>query len=136
MTSNNATAVRSGEDSAVRAVFDELSKAWADGDVDAFTAWFTEGATVVLPGFIMRDRAAVRTGMATAFDTQLRGSTRTHVLRDIRFVGAGVAVVSTDSVTAFPAVEAEQEDWATWVLTEHDGRWLVESYHGCSRTAS
>jgi uncharacterized protein (TIGR02246 family) len=64
MTINADTSALAGEDSAVRAVFGELSKAWADGDTDAFAGWFTEDATGVLPGFYLRDKDAIRASMA------------------------------------------------------------------------
>jgi hypothetical protein len=48
MTSNANTSVLGGEEGAVRAVFGELSNAWANGDADVFAGLFTEDATGAL----------------------------------------------------------------------------------------
>ncbi|MDN3352051.1 SgcJ/EcaC family oxidoreductase [Actinomadura sp. DC4] len=122
---------------AVHAVFDATSSAWARGDADAFTDWYAEEASVILPGFALLGRAHVRAGMAAAFVGALEGSRRLHVVRDVRFLGADTALVVTRSVTVLPG-EAEPEpapELATWVLSLHDGRWLVEAYHSCPAPA-
>ena len=56
MISNNSTSVLAGQDSAIRAVFDEVSSAWGDGDADAFAGWYADDATVILPGSTCRAR--------------------------------------------------------------------------------
>jgi uncharacterized protein (TIGR02246 family) len=114
------------------ALFDETSKAWADGDADAFTRWYAEGATVILPGFHLRDRAEIHSGMAAAFAGPLKGSTRVHVVRSARSLGDDTAVVVTQSATTL-AGENEAERWelATWVLSRNHDRWLIEAYHSC-----
>jgi uncharacterized protein (TIGR02246 family) len=135
MASNNATSAPAGEDSAVRAVFGELSRAWADGDADAFTRWYTDEATAILPGFYLRDNNAIRTGMAAAFAGPLKGSARIHRVQGIRFLSDGTAIVISDSATVFPG-EAERREWATWVLAKHGGSWLIEAYHGSPENAA
>ncbi|HEY0539212.1 MAG TPA: SgcJ/EcaC family oxidoreductase [Actinoallomurus sp.] len=120
---------------AVHAVFDATSSAWADGDADAFVDWYAEDATVILPGFALRGRADIRTNMGDAFAGPLKGSKRLHVVQDVRFLGEDTALVVTRSVTTFPR-EAEspagQQELATWALSRHEGRWLVEAYHSCA----
>lgn len=133
MTSN-ITAPTTGRDGAIRAVFVETSRAWASGDADAFADSYAEGASAVLPGFLLQDRDAIRSVMAGAFATSLRGSRRMHEVRRIRFLSDSVAVAITDSATVLagetePAIE--RRDWATWVLARHGNRWLIEAYHGC-----
>jgi uncharacterized protein (TIGR02246 family) len=111
-----------------------VSRAWADGDADAFVDWYTDGASAVLPGFDFGDKNAIRRAMAVAFATSLRGSRRVHEVRRIRFLDNGVAVAVTDSATIL-AGEAEaakeRREWATWVLARHGDGWLIEAYHGC-----
>jgi uncharacterized protein (TIGR02246 family) len=123
---------------AVVAVFDGTSRAWADGDANAFTQWYTEDATVILPGFYLRNQAEVRAGMGTAFAGPLKDSKRIHAVQSVRFLGEDAAVVVTRSVTTFPGeAEAPAERWelATWALSRNDGRWLIEAYHSCPAPA-
>ena len=119
----------------VTAVFDATSSAWADGDAHAFTDWYAEDATVILPGFSLRGRADIQANMGEAFAGALKGSKRRHEVRDVRLLGGETALVVTRSVTLFPG-ETEppsgRQELATWVLSRHDGRWLVEAYHGCA----
>lgn len=138
MTSDTTT-ILAGRDGAVRAVFGEVSAAWADGDADTFASWYTECATAVLPGFCLLDKDAIRAAMAVAFAGPLKGSRRIHEVQTVRFLGDGTAIVISKSATvlAGDAEPAEGEwDWATWVLARHEGRWLIESYHGCPETAA
>ncbi|HEU5032825.1 MAG TPA: SgcJ/EcaC family oxidoreductase [Spirillospora sp.] len=123
-----------GEERAVAAVFEATSKAWADGDASAFTRWYAEGATVILPGVHLRDRAEVRAAMGAAFAGPLKGSERIHAVRSVRFLGEDVAVAVTRSVTVPPGeTEPAAERWelATWTLSRNGGRWLIEAYHSC-----
>lgn len=120
------------------AVFDGTSKAWADGDANAFTQWYAEDATVVLPGFYLRDRAEVRSNMGAAFGGPLMGSKRIHVVQSVRFLGVDAAVVVTRSATTFTGeAEAPPERWelATWALSRNEGRWLIAAYHSCPAPA-
>ncbi|MDL4814249.1 SgcJ/EcaC family oxidoreductase [Actinomadura sp. OS1-43] len=126
------------EERAVAAVFEETSKAWADGDADAFTRWYAEGATVILPGVHLRDRAEVQAAMGAAFADPLKGSERIHTVQSVRFLGENVAIVVTRSATTFPnETETPAERWeaATWTLSKKDGRWLIEAYHSCPAPA-
>jgi uncharacterized protein (TIGR02246 family) len=126
------------DERAVAAVFEETSRAWADGDAGAFTRWYAEGATVILPGVHLRDRAEVRAAMGAAFADPLKDSERIHAVQSVRFLGTDVAVVVTRSATRFPGeTEAPAERWelATWTLSRNDGQWLIEAYHSCPAPA-
>ena len=53
--------------------------------------------------------------------------------------GEGTALAITDSTTIFPAgagAAAPRRERATWVLSSHGGRWLIEAYHGCPEDAA
>jgi uncharacterized protein (TIGR02246 family) len=120
------------EERAVAAVFEETSRAWADGDAGAFTRRYAEGATVIFPGVHLRDRAEVRAAMGAAFADPLKGSKRVHAVQGVRLLGEDAAVVVTRSATTFPGeTEAPADRWelATWTLSKQDGRWLIEAYH-------
>jgi uncharacterized protein (TIGR02246 family) len=122
------------DDSAVRAVFDAVSSAWAGSDADAFVEWYTEDATAILPGYYLPGKANIRASMADAFAGPLNGSRRIHVLQSVRFLDDDTAIVISKSSTLFPGeAEPPAERWAlaTWVLSKHAERWLIEAYHDC-----
>ncbi|GIH19724.1 SgcJ/EcaC family oxidoreductase [Rugosimonospora africana] len=123
-----------GDERAVRAVIEAVSQAWADNDAAAFVDHYAEDATAILPGFLLPDKAEIRTRMAEAFAAQLKGSRRIHQVRKVRFPNATTAIVTSRSGTAFPGeTEPSADRWslATWVLSQHAGRWLIEAYHDC-----
>ena len=121
-----------GQEAAVRAVFDETSQAWAEGDADAFAAHYATDATVILPGRYLPGQDAIRTVMAAAFAGPLKNSRRIHRVQAVRFTDPGTAIVITDSITALPGdpePPVQQHERATWVLSRYDGRWLIDAYH-------
>ncbi|HJZ01945.1 MAG TPA: SgcJ/EcaC family oxidoreductase [Streptosporangiaceae bacterium] len=138
MTTNSTTALPASQDAAIRAVFEQTSRAWADGDADAFAARYAPEATVIMPGRYLPGRDAIRTAMAAAFAGPLRGSRRIHRVQAIRFTDPGTAIVITDSITALPGEPeppVQQHERVTWVLSRHDGHWLVEAYHSSPKHA-
>lgn len=133
-----AAEVPASEDSAVRALYDAISNAWANGDANSFAAWYAEDATVILPGNFLRGRAGVLDSMAAAFAGPLTGSRRFHAVHSMRSPGPGLAIVITRSATVFPGQsgpEPDRQELVTWLLSRHDGRWLVEAYHSCPEHA-
>jgi uncharacterized protein (TIGR02246 family) len=138
MTTRNATAPGTSQDSAIRAVFVQTSRAWADGDTEAFAAWYAPDATVILPGVYLPGQDAIREAMAAAFAGPLKNSRRIHRVQAVRFTDPGTAIVITDSITALPGAPeppVQQHERATWVLSRHHGQWLVEAYHSCPKHA-
>ena len=132
MTTSNTTAAGTSQDSAIRAVFTQTSRAWADGDGEAFAAWYASDATVILPGVYLPGQDAIREAMAAAFAGPLKNTRRSHQVRSIRFTSPGTAIVITNSVTVPPGEPqptAQQRERATWVLSRSEGRWLIHAYH-------
>lgn len=126
------------DDSAVRAVLDDVYTAWAAGDADAFVARYAQDASAVLPGSWLQGREAIRATMADAFAGPLKGSRGIHEVRSIRFPAHGTAIVISKGGIAMagqaePAVETMSVD--TWVLTSQDGTWQVEAFHNCPQHA-
>ena len=145
MTSNNTAAAPAGDlentaaSSGIRAVFGEVSRAWADGDADAFARRYAEDATVIFPGTYLPGREAIRAAMAAAFAGPLKGSRRIHDLQAIRFPGDRTAVVISNSATVVagePEAPAERWERVTWLLSRRDGRWLIEAYHSSPQNAA
>ena len=139
MTTANPVRPGADQEAAMRAVFDESSWAWADGDADAFAARYAADATVILPGLYLPGREAIRTAMAAAFAGPLKNSRRIHRVQAVRRTDPGTAIVITDSITALPGEPeppVQQHERATWVLSRHDGRWLINAYHSSPKHAS
>jgi uncharacterized protein (TIGR02246 family) len=145
MTSNDATAVQAADlenaaaSSDIRALFADVSRAWTDGDADAFAAGYAENATVIFPGTYLPGREAIRAAMAAAFAGPLKGSRRIHDVQAIRFPGDRTAVVISNSGTVLagePGAPADRSERVTWLLSRRDGRWLVEAYHSSPRNAA
>jgi uncharacterized protein (TIGR02246 family) len=122
------------DESGVRAVFGEVSKAWAAGDTEEFVSYYTDEATATLPGFHLVGKDHIRTSMGGAFAGQLKNSQRIHNVERVRFLSLDTAIVTTRSATQFPGESEPAADrWsvATWVLARHESGWLIEAYHEC-----
>ncbi|GIL29195.1 SgcJ/EcaC family oxidoreductase [Actinocatenispora comari] len=121
-------------EAAASALFEASSHAWAAGDADRFVRGYAEDATVGLPGTFLQGKGSIRAAMRDAFAGPLKGSRRIHAVQSIRSVGSRVTIVVTRSATAL-AGEAEPHaarwELATWTLSRHGDRWLVEAYHSC-----
>jgi hypothetical protein len=68
------TSTTTSAGTAIRAVFAQTSRAWADGDEQAFAAWYAPGATVILPGVYLPGQDAIREAMAAAFARPLKNT--------------------------------------------------------------
>ncbi|MCW2875440.1 SgcJ/EcaC family oxidoreductase [Actinacidiphila oryziradicis] len=133
-TSDTRSSTPADDEQAVRAVFDAVSRAWADNDADLFTQWYTDEATAILPGYHLPSRIDIHASMEAAFAGPLEGSRRIHTVQKVRFLNADTAIVISRSGTRFQGeAEPAAERWAlaTWVLARHAGRWLIEAYHDC-----
>jgi uncharacterized protein (TIGR02246 family) len=122
------------KDREVLAVLDNLYKAWADNDADAFVASYTEDATSILPGSYSVGRAATRDRMAAAFAGPLKGSRARDEVQSVRHLGADAAIVVTRSAVVMAGeTEPPGDRWviATWTLTRRNGTWLLAAYHNC-----
>ena len=126
------TMTRSHDEAAIRGVLEGVYKAWDAGDAEAFVADYREDATAILPGSYRRSREEVRENMAAGFTSYLKGSTTNDRLDSIRFLGETAAVVVSRTSLTFPGeteAPAERTVYATWVLEQRDGAWLVVAYH-------
>jgi uncharacterized protein (TIGR02246 family) len=122
------------KDPEVLAVLDNLYRAWADNDADAFVADYTEDMTSIVPGSYSVGPAATRDRMAAAFTGPFKGSQVRDEVQSVRRLGADAAVVVTRSNVLMAGETQPSDDrWvlATWTLTRRDGRWLLAAYHNC-----
>ena len=129
ITTDSATLTRE-----LQELLDRASAAWADGDAEAFAAYYTDDATAILPGFRLVDRDGIRSSMAFAFDGALRGTRRVHEVQDVRPLGAEAVIATTASATLAPGetvAPEERREWATCVaVREGTDDWRIKAYHG------
>ncbi|GAA2019982.1 hypothetical protein GCM10009839_15680 [Catenulispora yoronensis] len=120
---------------AVQAVFDTMTATWAEADAARFAACYSDEATVIGPGILLRGRDDISRSMAAAFAGPLKGSLRPHTTQSVRFLSDGRnAIVVTASETVLPgeaATPADRKHLVTWFLARHDDRWLIEANHIC-----
>jgi uncharacterized protein (TIGR02246 family) len=111
----------------IQAVYD----AWAENDIDAFSALYTEDATVVQPGIHKKNREDIRSTMAAAFAGPLKGSRVVDEPQSIRLIGADTAIAITEGgilMAGETELPSERRVRSTWVLTKDDGQWYVAAY--------
>jgi len=118
------------DETAARAVIDDVYAAWTANDPDAFVAGYAEDAIATLPGTYLVGRAAVRDTMREMFAGPLRGCRALHEVVDVRVLGDAAIVTSRGTVVL--AGRSEPEPWTleTWVLARGSS-WTVRAYHNC-----
>jgi uncharacterized protein (TIGR02246 family) len=125
-----------GTQSAVAAVPGRIVAAWAAHDADAFARNFTEDATMILPGVFCRGRDKIRGYMEQAFQGQLKGTRVTGTPVDVRLIGPGVAVLTTEGGVLEPGseeVSPARAIRASWIVVHRDGEWLLAAYQNSPR---
>jgi uncharacterized protein (TIGR02246 family) len=129
-TSSPTNATETGAATAVLDLLAKLYAAWAAGDADTFADFYTEDATVVMPGVFHHGKEAVRRYMAAGFAGPLRGSRGVDEPQHIRILGDVAILVSKAGILMSGETELplERERYATWILTKQDGDWLVAAY--------
>jgi uncharacterized protein (TIGR02246 family) len=121
---------------AVLGVIQANYAAWEANDADEFVAMYLEDATVVQPGVHKKDREAIRSTMAAAFDGPLKGTRVVDAPASVRFVNEETAVVVSEGGIVFPGEAACPPDRlvrATWTLVKRDGGWFIAAYHNSPR---
>lgn len=135
MTSNTteaAVSTRSADETAAKAAVENIGKAWAANDANAFADAYTVDGTMILSGDrFVRGRETIRTMVTQQFASAHRGTTLLQNVIDVRLLGSDTAVVITEGGVLAPgeAVPArEREIRATWVMQKQSGDWLIAAY--------
>lgn len=124
--------VRKEDEAAIRTVMEASYRAWAAGDADGMVAAYADDASAIMPGALRPSREVIRESMAAAFAGPLGGTSTYNRQLSVRFLGADVAIVLSESGILFPGqdeVPVEGRVNCTWVLEKQDGRWLIAAYH-------
>jgi len=126
------------DSSRIVAVLAELDSAWHHGDADRWMALYAPAPDfagfINISGTRMSDRDVLRTRLAQIFAGIFRNSRHAGTLRQLRFIGADVAVVDEDiEITGFAGLPAGISATAPGVLRtrmrhvmqRRAGRWLI-----------
>jgi len=122
-------------DRQVREVLKGVYAAWEANDADAFATLYAETATATLPGAYLSRKQAIRDTMAALFAGELKGSTASYEVRQIRFVTGDVAIVTSKGAVLLAGQaepDAASRALETWVLSGQDGTWRVQAFHNCT----
>ena len=131
MSRNDATALTTEDEKAVREVPNRIMDAWAAHDADAFAAAFTQDATMILPGVYQQGREAIRGFMAQAFAGPYRDTRVTGTPVALKPLSPGAVLVLTQGGVLAPGEQepsAERAVRASWLLAKEDGEWLLTAY--------
>jgi len=135
MTSNATEAgigTARGEETAARAVIDDIGKAWAANDGDAFADAYTEDGSMILSGDrYLSGREVIRKTIKQQFASAHQGTTLLQDIVDVRFLSPQTAVVITEGGVLAPhetAPAPERAIRATWVLAKQSNTWLIAAY--------
>jgi uncharacterized protein (TIGR02246 family) len=126
------------DDTAVRAVLDQVYTAFAANDADAYVTAYADTVSAVMPGAYLPHREALHAAMRQLFAGPLAGARGTYDIQSIRYLGSEVAVVISRGVVllANQTDPAEAQPWMdTWVLSRNGGTWQVASFHTCPEQA-
>lgn len=124
--------MHAGDEAAIRAVIDQLPRAWAAGDGEAFASVFAEDADfTVWNGIFEKGRGEIAAGHQQIFDTFYKDTKLGVEIRSVRFLREDVAVVHAEG-----RVFKGEEDYAAaplavpvCVLVKDEGRWRIAVFH-------
>jgi uncharacterized protein (TIGR02246 family) len=126
-------------ETSIRAIVAEQASAWNEGDGKRYSSHVAQDVSFTnLFGMVMYGRDAFERRHSEILATFYKGTTKSHVIRRVRFVTQDVAIVDIDNevrgVTSLPAGIAVPNDGTVktqlmQILVRRDGHWWVEAYH-------
>ena len=125
-------AVNTGDESAVRALYQQLMDGWNKGSGDAFAAAFTEdGDLVAFDGTHFEGREEIAPFHQQLFDKWLKGSRLVGEVKDVRFLGPDVAVMHAVGSTVMRGKSEpspERDSIQTLVAVREAGEWRLAAF--------
>jgi uncharacterized protein (TIGR02246 family) len=126
-------------ETAIREIVAAQASAWDAGDGKGYSAHVTADVSFTnLFGMVIYGRDAFERRHSEILATFYKGTTKSHVVRKIRFVTPDVAIVDIDNevrgVRSLPQGLAVPKDGILrtqlmQVFVRRDNRWQVEAYH-------
>jgi uncharacterized protein (TIGR02246 family) len=134
-----ASAQDAAAEAPIRAIIADQAAAWNAGDGARYASRVAPDASFTnLFGMVMYGAPAFISRHREILATFYKGTTKTHVIRKIRFITPDVAIVDIDNevhgVKAMPAGVAVPPDGIIKtqlmeVFVRRDGQWWIEAYH-------
>jgi len=141
-----ALAQRSSAEETIRKIIVDQAAAWNAGDGARYSTPVSEDVSFTnLFGMVMYGKAAFKTRHSDILSTFYKGTTKSHVIRKIRFVTPEVAIVDINNeirgVKTMPAGISVPADGILRtqlmeVFVLHKGNWLIEAYHNVDSKAA
>lgn len=117
---------------AIRRLYDDLMRAWNDGDAASFAKVFhVDGDLVGFDGTHLRGRNEIRAFHDDLFHLYVTGTRLVGVVRSVRFLDADVAVMHAEGGTTMPGeseVDPARNSIQTMVATNVDGAWRLAAF--------
>jgi len=139
IVSRAAAAQDGNAETAIRAIVAEQAVAWNAGDGARYSARVAPEASFTnIFGMVMYGAPAFAARHAEILSTFFKGTTKTHVVRRIRFVTPDVAIVDIDNevrgIKTMPAGVALPpggvlKTQLMEVYVRRNGQWWIEAYH-------
>jgi len=116
------------DDTAIRALFQMLSDAWARGDGEAFASAFAVDADFVnMMAQALRGRSEIARHHAQIFATVYRGTTLRTIDIRIRPIRPDVATIETTA--AVDGLDQERRAHALAVAVRSADGWRIQAFH-------
>jgi uncharacterized protein (TIGR02246 family) len=120
------------DESAVRALYQQLMDGWNKGSGDAFAAAFTEdGDLVAFDGTHFEGREEIAPFHQQLFEKWLKGSRLVGEVKDVRFLGPDVAVMHAVGSTIMRGkseASPERDSIQTLVAVREAGEWRLAAF--------
>lgn len=133
VANDQGTATATGEEAAIRQLFQALMAAWGAGDAERYGSLFTEDADyVAFDGVNQKGRTAIIAGHKPLFQRFLKGSTLTGDLVSVQLLAPDVVLAHAvgsilDAGRKTP--KAERLSSQTLVAVKQDGVWRFRAFH-------
>ena len=131
--------LRAADEAAIRAIVADQAAAWNAGNGARYASHLAPDASFTnLFGMVMYGVPAFEKRHTEILSTFYKGTTKTHVVRRIRFVTPDVAIVDIDNevkgVKSMPAGVVLPADGIVKtqlmeVFVRRGGQWWIEAYH-------
>ncbi|MEG8177198.1 SgcJ/EcaC family oxidoreductase [Nocardia terpenica] len=123
---------RHADETAVRALLDRATTAWAAGDARAYAAVFAPDADyITFMGTHHKGRSAIEVVHVPLFEKYQKGSRTDGEITQVRFLAPDVALVHGRGalVKGRRRRTARNTKVQTWVVVRRNGEWEIAAFH-------
>jgi uncharacterized protein (TIGR02246 family) len=130
---SRATTSTTQDESAIRALYEQVMDGWNKGSGEGFAAPFADdGEQVAFDGTHFQGRQQIAEFHQMLFDRFLRGTRLIGKITDIRFLRPDVALAHAIGGTVMPGqsdLESSRNSVQTLVAVKDNGAWRLASLH-------